>query len=411
LYNPSEAIIFNTSNKYIMNKLLILFLSLFISGSILAQEEPAVATDLALAEGMYAVFNTTKGKIVCELEYKKTPMTVANFVGLVEGNFEGAGTKITEPYYNGIKFHRVIDNFMIQGGDPQGTGRGGPGYRFPDEFVPELTHSGPGILSMANSGPNTNGSQFFITHKATGWLDNKHTVFGHVVQGQDVVDAIEQNDVMKTVTIKRVGSDAQAFDASATFQKLFEPYFFDFVTYPKYMDSVSKLSIEDFNKGFYEMLKETLPKKQARKLKQTDSGLVYYLEKRGKRRKMITEGDTVKVHTEGIHRIDNTPFFNTRDEGAQAMEFQLLHPQRRMVNGFEEGLQLLGAGGKGTFYLPYHMGYGTRGNPNAGIRPFEDIIFKVEVLDIKPGELPEHSQDGHDHHGHDHDHHDHNHQH
>ncbi|MCR9171731.1 MAG: peptidylprolyl isomerase [bacterium] len=392
-----------------MNKLLIIFLSFFISGAIFAQEEPMETKDLAMAPGMYAVFETTKGKIICQLEFEKTPMTVANFVGLIEGNFEGAGAKITEPYFDGIKFHRVINDFMIQGGDPTGTGRGGPGYRFPDEIVPELKHSKPGILSMANSGKNTNGSQFFITHKATPWLDGKHTVFGHVVQGQDVVDAIEQNDTMDKVTVLRVGEKAKAFNASETFQTLYQPFYEEFVLWPQYMDSVSKMSIEDFNAGFYEMVKSSLPKKKARKLKQTESGLVYILDKRGKRRKMVTPGDTLDVHTEGLHRNSGEPFFNTRDEGAESMKFQFQNPRRRMVNGFEEALQLMGQGGSGTFYLPYHLAYGKGGNPGAKIKPYEDVIFKVDVLSVKEGELSEESHDGHNHDGHNHDGHDHNH--
>ena len=141
-----------------------------------------------LGDSMQGEIETSKGKIVIELEFEKTPMTVANFVKLSESG-----------YYNNLKFHRVIADFMVQGGDPDGTGRGGPGYNFPDEFHPDLKHSGPGILSMANSGPGTNGSQFFITHKDTPWLDGKHTVFGRVTSGQDIVDAMEENDIMKSV--------------------------------------------------------------------------------------------------------------------------------------------------------------------------------------------------------------------
>ncbi len=394
-----------------MNKLLIIFLSFFVSGTLFAQGEPVESKDLAMAPGMYAVFETTKGKIICQLEFEKTPMTVASFVGLIEGNFEGAGKKFTEPYFDGIKFHRVINDFMIQGGDPTGSGRGGPGYRFPDEFVQDLKHTGPGILSMANSGRNTNGSQFFITHKATPWLDGKHTVFGHVVQGQDVVDAIEQNDTMDKVTVLRVGEKAQAFNASETFQTLYAPFYEEFVVWPAYVDSVSKMSIEEFNKGFYETVKASLPKKQAKKLKQTESGLVYLLDKRGKKKTLITPGDTLDVHTEGIHRNTGKPFFNTRDEGAESMKFQFQNPMRRMVPGFEEALQMMGTGGSGTFYLPYHLAYGVGGNPGAKIRPYEDIVFKVEVMSVVKGELAEDDHDHHDHDGHDHDHGGHNHQH
>ncbi|MGB5554852.1 MAG: peptidylprolyl isomerase, partial [Flavobacteriaceae bacterium] len=144
-----------------------------------------------MQEGIYAKFITSKGEILVSLTYDKTPGTVGNFVALAEGNQENKAKKLGEPYYDGLKFHRVIPDFMVQGGCPQGTGTGDPGYKFDDEFHVDLTHNGPGVLSMANAGPGSNGSQFFITHVATPWLDNKHTVFGNVVQGQDVVDAIK----------------------------------------------------------------------------------------------------------------------------------------------------------------------------------------------------------------------------
>lgn len=138
-----------------------------------------------------ATIKTNRGDIVIDLHADKAPRTVNNFVVLARDGF-----------YDGVKFHRVIDNFMVQGGDPTGTGRGGPGYKFADEFHPDLTHDGPGVLSMANAGPNTNGSQFFITHVATDWLDGKHAVFGKVREGQEVVDSIRQGDVMEAVEIE-----------------------------------------------------------------------------------------------------------------------------------------------------------------------------------------------------------------
>jgi peptidylprolyl isomerase len=183
------------------------------------------AADSKLADGLYAEFDTSKGKIVCQLEFEKTPLTVANFVGLAEGtkNYSRDGSapkKQDKPYYDGLVFHRVIPNFMVQGGCPQGRGTGGPGYKFKDECLPELKHSGPGILSMANAGPVSNGSQFFITHVKTDWLDGKHTVFGHVTEGQDVVNKIAMGDKINTLKIVRVGKKAEAFKGDqADFEK------------------------------------------------------------------------------------------------------------------------------------------------------------------------------------------------
>ena len=183
------------------------------------------AADSKLADGVYAEFQTSKGKIVCQLEYEKTPLTVANFVGLAEGtkNYSTDGSapkKQDKPFYDGLTFHRVIAGFMIQGGCPQGRGTGGPGYKFKDECKADLKHSGPGILSMANAGPVSNGSQFFITHVATPHLDGRHTVFGHVVEGQDVVDRIAVGDKITTLNIVRVGEKAKAYKGDqADFEK------------------------------------------------------------------------------------------------------------------------------------------------------------------------------------------------
>lgn len=195
--------------------LVTLFLGLFY---ILPTAITAADAERKLANGLYAEMDTSKGKILLQLEFEKTPLTVANFVGLAEGSKHydttpgsNAPKKQSKPYYNGLNFHRVIPNFMIQGGCPQGSGSGGPGYRFRDEFHPSLKHDRPGILSMANAGPKTNGSQFFITHKDTPWLDGKHSVFGHVVEGQAVVNKIAGGDRLNRVEILRIGEKAKAF--------------------------------------------------------------------------------------------------------------------------------------------------------------------------------------------------------
>lgn len=187
----------------------------------------AVITALSIAakkpkmtDGLYVEMNTSKGKILLQLEMQKAPLTVANFVGLAEGKIKNDAKPLGKPYYDSLLFHRVIPNFMIQGGDPQGSGQGGPGYSFKDEFDPSLSFTGPGILAMANAGPATNGSQFFITHNATSWLNNKHTIFGHVIEGQEVVNKITQGDYILKVKIIRKGKLAKKFKADKVFEEL-----------------------------------------------------------------------------------------------------------------------------------------------------------------------------------------------
>jgi len=173
-----------------------------------------------LEKGMYAEMQTTKGTILLQLEFEKTPLTVANFVGLAEGKIKNSAKAAGVPYYDGLSFHRVIADFMIQGGDPQGNGSGGPGYAFKDECLPEFTFNGSGILAMANAGPTTNGSQFFITHKETPWLNGRHTIFGHVITGQDIVNEIQQGDKIDKVKIIRKGKPAKKFKAENIFEEL-----------------------------------------------------------------------------------------------------------------------------------------------------------------------------------------------
>lgn len=186
--------------------IVVLLLCIFTAGESISGENPP------RADGLYAKIITSKGDILTKLEFEKTPLTVTNFVGLAEGTKNSNRSKGIR-FYDGLTFHRVIPDFMIQGGDPDGNGTGGPGYTFPDEIYSTLRHDAPGILSMANAGPDTNGSQFFITHTKTPWLDGKHTVFGHMIEGQDVVNAIRQGDTIKTIQIIRIGKKAAAFKA------------------------------------------------------------------------------------------------------------------------------------------------------------------------------------------------------
>jgi len=190
-------------------RILAIFLALFLS----------LQSHAKLDDGLYANLHTNQGDIIIKLAFEKTPLTVVNFVGLAEGT-KHSNIQIGKPFYNGLKFHRVIDNFMIQGGDPKGNGTGGPGYQFADEIT-DLSHNSGGILSMANSGPDTNGSQFFITHKATTYLDGKHTVFGHVVKGMDIVNRIKKDDFIRKVKIIRIGKQATKF---ATDEAAFQNY-------------------------------------------------------------------------------------------------------------------------------------------------------------------------------------------
>ena len=372
-----------------MTKVLLSLLTVLLSTGLMASTSGKPKKP-KLPEGIYAEFNTTKGIIMIQLEYEKVPMTVANFVGLAEGKLKIDTVEYTEPFYDGLKFHRVIKDFMIQGGDPLGNGSGGPKHRFNDEIVPELKHSGPGILSMANSGPNTNGSQFFITHKETPWLDGKHTVFGHVISGQDVVDAIQQDDVMTNVKIIRVGKKAKKWKASEVFNEVYGKIVAEAVAKQQYLEKVQAMTTTEYSAFMYEEVKKDYPE-----AKQTASGIAYIIEKPGDDQRP-NAGDKLSVHCSGHFRYDGAKFFSTWDNSTP-MDFQ--YQVQRMVPGFEEALTMIGKGGKGKFILPYFMAYGANGKPG-GIPPYADLIFEIEVIDMQAMEHDEH--DGHNHDGHQH---------
>lgn len=310
-----------------------------------------------MENGIYAKFNTPKGAILVKLTHDKTPGTVGNFVALAEGNLENKSRPQGKPYYDGLKFHRVIPDFMVQGGCPQGTGTGGPGYQFDDEFHPELKHNRPGVLSMANSGPGSNGSQFFITHIPTDWLDNKHTVFGHVVEGQDVVDAIAQGDEIQSIEIVREGEEAKAWNAVEAF-RTFEG---------------SRAKREAKVKEDAEAQMEKL----AAGFDKTESGLRYKMIQKGNGKK-AENGKTVSVHYTG--QLEDGKVFDSSYPRKKPIEFPL--GRGNVIEGWDEGIALLQVGDKARFVIPSHLGYGSRGAGGA-IPPNATLIFDVELMDVK----------------------------
>ena len=309
-------------------------------------------------DGLYAVIDTQKGDIVIKLEYKKVPMTVANFVGLVEGelNIEDPG----ENFYEGLNFHRVIDNFMIQGGCPKGDGTGGPGYSFPDEFDPSLRHDGPGVLSMANAGPGTNGSQFFITHVKTPWLNDKHSVFGRVVEGQDVVNSIRQGDKINTIRIERIGDEAKKFVVT-------KQIFSDLV------ENAAKRAMER-RRAEIEKVENEIANRWPNTVK-TPSGLQYVVLKKGDGKKCPKYGQTVTVHYTGT-LLDGRMFDSSVHRG-QPASFKI----GQVIEGWNEALQTMSKGEKRTLIIPPELGYGVHGYPGI-IPPDSYLIFDVELLDF-----------------------------
>jgi FKBP-type peptidyl-prolyl cis-trans isomerase len=307
-----------------------------------------------MQEGLYAQIKTNKGEIILILHHDKSPGTVANFINLSEGKIKNSHKPMNVPYYDGLKFHRVIPDFMIQTGCPNGTGTGDPGYKFDDEFHPELRHNKPGILSMANSGASTNGSQFFITHVATNWLDDKHTVFGEVVEGLDIVNEIQQDDVIDSIIILRVGDEAEKWNSTEVFN--------DFKDKKEILIKQRQLKeqqiIENLSKDF----------------EVTPSGLRYKILNKGNG-DSPTKGDKVKVHYKGM-LIDETVFDSSYKRN-QPIEFNVGIGQ--VIPGWDEGIMLLKKGEKAKFIIPSNLGYGEAGA--GGVIPSNaTLVFEVELL-------------------------------
>jgi len=335
-----------------------------------------------MKDGIYADIKTNRGEILLNLNFKETPVTVANFVSLAEGknSFLTIKDLIGKPFFNGIKFHRVIKQFMIQTGDPnsldsipENDGTGGPGYNFQDEFPKDslgklvFSFNDKGVLAMANAGPNTNGSQFFITHVATPHLDGLHTIFGHVVEGQSVVDTIAQNDSIIKIDIIRKGKDAKAFDANKIFSDAFLAY--------------TKMQNDAYAKAQQITVKEAEAftaemEKAGFKINTFDNGLIIAVKKEGKGEKPKS-GDLVQVHYAG--RLTSGVEFDSSYKKNEPIKFQI--GTGRVIRGWDIGIMELAVGAKATLFIPSTLGWGARGAGNV-IPPNANIIFDVELIKI-----------------------------
>ncbi len=312
-------------------------------------------------DGLYAQMNTNKGTILIDLEFEKTPLTVTNFVGLAEGLIQNQAKGAGERYYDGLSFHRVIPDFMVQGGDPEGSGRGGPGYQFPDEFDASLKHDVPGVLSMANAGPGTNGSQFFITHVATPWLDNKHTVFGKVLEGQDVVNAIAQGDSIESLNILKVGSAAEAFVANdETFKALLDG-----------LGAKEAEAQKAAQAGELALIESKWPD-----AKLDDNGIRNIVTAEGEG-DCPPKGSNIEAHYSG-YLLDGTKFDSSVDRG-QTFNFTVGGGQ--VIQGWDITFLGMKKGEKRTIILPPELAYGASGAGGV-IPPNAFLVFDVELVNF-----------------------------
>ena len=359
-----------------------------------------------VTEGIFATISTTKGDIIVQLEYVKTPVTVANFIALSEGkNTYVSDDKLKgKPFFDGLKFHRVIKDFMIQGGDPSGNGSGGPGYAFKDEFT-DLKFDKGGILAMANSGPTTNGSQFFITHKDTPWLNGKHTIFGHVTQGMNIVNLIAQNDVINKITITRKGVLAKKFDAP----KVFSDYYANKAEDAKkqaLIDAENKkkqAAIQEESKKAYTLQYAPVIAAKVAYLATTKagstttaSGLAYKIVQKGQGVKPA-DGSTFYFHYAGYFE-DGTLFDSSYEDvskaygkydahraaqnGYQAFPFEA-GKKEGMIPGFMEALALMSYGDKAVIFIPSKLAYGESGAGGV-IPPNTNLVFELEMFEKQP---------------------------
>ncbi|MEL4454564.1 peptidylprolyl isomerase [Lutimonas vermicola] len=339
-----------------------------------------------LDDGIYADLQTDKGDILLKLEYEIVPITVANFVSLAEGTNPYMDEKYKgKRFYDGLKFHRIVNDFMIQGGDPRGNGSGDPGYKFEDEFPMDdsgnliLTHDGPGILSMANSGPDSNGSQFFITHKETKFLDGKHSVFGYVVQGQEVVDSMAQNDLIQRIEIIRIGKKAKDFDAAA-----------EFTSYFAKIEERQKLVEELREKKKEELIQFVINNEAAAQIMPSGLKILTITEGTGEK---PAQGSKVDVYYAGYFMTGDLFDSNVKEIAEVYGKYDRRRdqmngyrpipmdysPDAALIPGFREGLQQMNYGDKVLLIIPSHLGYGEQG-ANGVIPPNADLLFQLEIV-------------------------------
>ncbi|AMD85696.1 peptidyl-prolyl cis-trans isomerase A (cyclophilin A) [Capnocytophaga haemolytica] len=346
-----------------------------------------------LGDGLFADIQTTKGNMIVKLNYKLAPITVANFVSLAEGTNTFVKPEYKgKHYYDGTTFHRVIKDFMIQGGDPTATGMGEPGYRFEDEFSPELRHDKKGIISMANSGPATNGSQFFITHKATPFLDGRHAVFGEVVKGLDVLDAIATTETgpqdkpvqdvkINKIVIVRNGKDAKAFDAPKVFKK--------------YFDDIAKVEKENAAKAEAAATKFLAEvKTQEPQAKALPSGVKIFTLNKGtgaqpnhKQSVLVNYAGHLKngmLFDSNVKEVEEAygKYNPMREQGGGYQAFPMPYSSdAQLIPGFKEALLTMKVGDKVRVFIPASQGYGERGAGDV-IPPNSDLIFDIEITGI-----------------------------
>ena len=357
-----------------------------------------------LEDGLYAEFVTSKGTMVAKLFYEKAPVTVANFVALAEGTHPKLPDSLKgKPYYNGTTFHRVIDKFMIQGGDPTGTGSGGPGYKFGDEFDISLVHDKPGMLSMANAGPGTNGSQFFITEVPTPFLNYRHAVFGELVKGQDVQDSIsnvktiqpgrldkpEQDVIIKEINIIRKGKDAKAFDAAKVFTEQ-EPKLAE--RREEFLNQLKEKEKEDAKFAAETFLEKN--KDYEGEVKRFDTGLVMILnakeggEKPSSSDKVAIEcagyfenGGLFYTNIKSVAEANNMYSEESENQGAYEPFTMPYNMTATLVPGFREAMLNMNVGDKARVFIPSYLGYGDQGRKPM-IPPHTNLVFDIEIIEI-----------------------------